>query len=96
MSWQLTSVYWGVEPGGPRSVDGPLNACQCLLLLLPPAQLAPQEAQDRGAEDDKDPGVHNRVEGEQTEHLEVLPVGVSSEEVHVHPYLRGTHRTNHT
>lgn len=99
MIWQLGSVYWGIKPDGPGSVDCPLHARQCLL-LLPSAQLPPQKAQDRGAEDDKHPGVHDGVEGEQTEHqenLEVSPMAVfRSEVVNIHLDLRQTPHKPHT
>lgn len=86
------SIYWGTKPASSHGAEGAFLACWC---LLPSAQLPPEEAQDRGAKDDEDPGVHDGIEGEQAEHPEVLLMIVNSEEVHIHLDLRGTQCRNH-
>lgn len=74
--------WWGADASRwPGVLEDPLHAGGRGL----PEQLGPEEAQDGGAEDDEDPGVHDGVEGEQAQHAQVLSITLlNAGEVCVH------------
>lgn len=56
--------------------------------MEPPAKPADEHAEDRGAEDDENPGVHDGVDREKAQGAEVsVLVEISSKSPHVRPDL---------
>lgn len=88
---------WGVRPAPAQGTElvplraGPFQGGSPG--IQPPANPADEHAEDGGAEDDEDPGVHDGVHGEKAQGAEVsVLVEIGGKGPHVHPDLSEKHR----